>query len=130
MSAISAIALTGVQAATRRFEAAASNIANRDTIGTPSGATDSAPYVPREVRRTALATGGVAAGIGPSSRAALLQHQPGSPLADAKGYVAAPDIDLISEFVDIVSASYSFSANLRVLETDNRMMKDVLDIAV
>ncbi len=130
MSAISAIALTGVQAATRRFEAAASNIANMDTLGTTSGATDRAPYVPREVRQIALASGGVAAGIAPSSRATLLQYQPASPLADPKGYVAAPDVDLISEFVDIASASYSFVANLRVIEADSRMMKDVLDIAV
>lgn len=130
MSPISAIALSGVQAATRRFEAAASNIANQRSAGATTASAGDTPYAPLEVRQTAQASGGVIADIAPSSRAAILQYDPTSPVADANGYVAAPDIDFISELVDLATASYSFTANLRVLDSENQMMKDVLDIAV
>lgn len=130
MSPVSAIALSGVTAATRRFEVAASNIANVRSTGATDAARGPAPYTPLEVNQRPNASGGVVATISSSSRAALLQYDPGAPYADARGYVASPAVDMIGEVVDLVSARHAFDANLAVLRSDTKMMKDVLDIAV
>ena len=42
--------------------------------------------------------------------------------------VAAPDIDLASEMVNLVTAEHDFAANLLVLRAGSDMMASLLDI--
>ena len=128
MNPVSAIALSGLNASTLRVRAAASNIANAQT----KGATDGQPgvYVPLDVLESVQANGGVAARIAPSSRSALLAYDPGAPYANAQGYVATPDVDMVAETIGLAMASHAFTANLAVLRTADDMERSLLDLKV
>jgi flagellar basal-body rod protein FlgC len=128
MSAIASIALSGLNAATLRVTAAASNLANARSNGAVRG--EPSPYAPLEVQQSAVATGGVTAQLAPSAREPLLAYDPSAPYANAEGSVAAPDIDPADEVVALAMATYSFSANLAVIRTESDMMDALLDTKV
>jgi flagellar basal-body rod protein FlgC len=132
MSAISSIALSGLNAATLRVQAAASNLANARSNGAVRGEAilgneGPEPYAPVEVHQQAITTGGVAAQLAPSSREPLLTYDPSAPYANAEGFVASPDIDPADEVVALAMATYSFSANLAVIRTESEMMDALLN---
>ena len=55
-------------------------------------------------------------------------YDPGHPDADENGNVALPDINIISEMVDMMSASRAYEANASVISAAKNMAKDALDI--
>ncbi len=130
MNPVTGIALSGLNASTLRLQASANNIANLRSRGAAPGATGQAVYMPLEVQQTSLASGGVEAALAPSARAALLAYDPSASFANAQGYVATPDIDLAEEMIGLVTARYSFAANLEVMRTSNAMQDDVLHILI
>ncbi len=127
MSPVRAIALSGINTATRRLETSASNIANYRSNGALAEGGEPAVYAPLEVQLAAQASGGVSASIAPSARAALLAYDPQASFADARGYVAAPDVDLVRETMELAMASYELAANLAVIRTADDMTRAVLD---
>lgn len=54
--------------------------------------------------------------------------EPGNPLADAKGYVKMPNVDVVGEMVNTMSASRSYQANVEVLNTVKSMMLKTLTL--
>ncbi len=128
MNTLSSIALSGVNAATLRAQAAASNIANVRSNGAAPGAAGPAAYTPLEVEQAATGYGGVDAKLAPAAREALLAYDPSAPYANSAGFVTMPDVDLASEFLQLMTARQSFAANLQVLRTSDEMLGDVLSI--
>jgi flagellar basal-body rod protein FlgC len=122
------IALSGLDAATLRLRASASNIVNMNSRGATPGAAGPAVYTPVEVRQTALASGGVESALTPSARAAILSYDPSAPFPDSSGYVSAPDIDPAAEFINLLTARSSYAAGLAVVRTSDDMMKDAIEI--
>ena len=57
-----------------------------------------------------------------------LVFQPGNPLADAKGYVRMPNVDVTGEMVNTISASRSYQANVEVLNTTKSLMLKTLTL--
>jgi len=53
---------------------------------------------------------------------------PGHPDADGEGYVAMPDIDVIAEMVDLMTASRSYEANINAVNTTRDMALRALEI--
>ncbi len=125
MTYLTGIALSGLKAASLRVQASASNIANLRSSGATPGGGGQAAYQPLEIHETACASGGVEAALAASSRDALLVYDPSAPFANAQGYVAMPDIDLVDEMLQLAAARYSFAANLEVLRTADEMQDDV-----
>jgi len=128
MNPVTAIALSGLNAAARRVEVSANNIANQSSRGALPGVDGPAAYTPLEVQLAAQAGGGVSASIAPSSRAALIAYDPQSAFANARGYVAAPAIDLTDETINLALASYDFAANLAVIRTADDMTRAMLEM--
>jgi flagellar basal-body rod protein FlgC len=54
--------------------------------------------------------------------------QPGHPDADAEGYVAFPEIDLTTEFVNALEASRAYEANVAAIEVTKEMASRALRI--
>ena len=134
MSSISTIALSGMNAATRRLEVSASNVANAGSTGAlpnvdgtlPAGA--QAAYAPLEVVQTANASGGTQTSVTTVKPPTTAVSDPQAPFANQNGLVAAPNVDLSQELVNQMIASESYAANAKVLAADNRMTKTLLDI--
>jgi len=131
MSPVSAIALSGIKAALQRFDAAANNIANVRSYGPLPGAAAAgypAAYTPVDVVQLSVSGGGVVSRVINSPRGPIAYYDPSAPYADADGMVAAPDIDLASEMVNLVTAELDFAANLMVLRAESEMMASLFDI--
>ncbi|WP_439393265.1 flagellar basal body rod protein FlgC [Bradyrhizobium sp. PMVTL-01] len=130
---ILSIATSGLSAASLRVSVAASNIANISATGplpASGGSSTSAgagiaptfPYVPLRVDQVSQSSGstpgGTAATVSTVSPSYTAQSDPGSPFANQDGLVAAPNVDLASEFVQLATAKYSFIANAKVIQAD------------
>jgi len=118
---------SGMAAARLRVNTLAANIANAETTRTPEGG----PYRPRHVvqgaadvpgsfsdslERMTLKKPQVMAVIEDQSPPRLV-HQPGHPDADANGYVAYPNINIVSTMTDLMSASRLYQAHATALES-------------
>ena len=57
-----------------------------------------------------------------------LVYDPGHPEADEEGYVRMPDIEVITEMVDMMAASRAYEANAAAISAAKRMVNEALDI--
>lgn len=124
------IAGSAMTAQSKRMNVAASNLANADSATGPDGQPYRAKQVIFQVDAAAGAeTGGVkVTGVEESQAPDKLVFQPGNPLADAKGYVKMPNVDVVGEMVNSMSASRSYQANVEVLNTVKSMMLKTLTL--
>ena len=101
-----------------RAEVVAANMANAETTRTADGT----PYKRQHVvfRSTmadamsahgAVANGVEVAGVVEDQSPALQRYEPGHPDADANGYVSYPDINPLTEMVDLMGATRAYGAN-------------------
>jgi len=61
-------------------------------------------------------------------RPPVMKYEPSHPEADAEGYVAYPDINLVEEMVNMMSAARSFEANVTAVTTAKDMAMKALEI--
>ncbi|MEA2154233.1 MAG: flagellar basal-body rod protein FlgC [Solirubrobacteraceae bacterium] len=134
-------AASGLSAERLRMDVTAENLANAQTT---RGA-DGQPYRRKVVALEqagggfgatldgALRGGGSSAGVrvaGISDDATpnRLVYDPGHPDADARGYVSMPNVQPVTEMVDLISASRGYEANVTVMQTAKQMFSKTLDI--
>ncbi|MFQ5608139.1 MAG: flagellar basal body rod protein FlgC [Candidatus Zixiibacteriota bacterium] len=55
-------------------------------------------------------------------------YDPGHPDANEEGYVNMPDIEIINEMVDMISANRAYEANIAAVSTAKRMINEAMDI--
>lgn len=56
-------------------------------------------------------------------------YDPNHPHADENGYVHMPNVNIVKEMVDMITASRSFEANVTALSTSRQMFNAALQIA-
>lgn len=57
-----------------------------------------------------------------------LVYDPSHPDADEDGYVRLPNVDLLKEMVDLISASRSYEANVTVFNASKSMLMKALEL--
>lgn len=108
------IANTGLGAHQVWLDALAGNIANANTVRSM----DQSAYQARFVVLAPRADGGVeVAGFAAGSAQGRVVSQPDSPLADADGYVRAPDMDMASEMSQLIMAQRGYQSSVQVTKT-------------
>ncbi len=123
------IALSGLMAQDQRLSATASNIANATTTGalpTPQ-LPASTVYKPLSVSYTALTGGGVGANVTADPNGYSPVYDPSAPYANSQGLIAAPNVDLTQEIVNLLVTKTVYKANVDVIKTQSQMMGDLLD---
>ena len=55
-------------------------------------------------------------------------HDPGHPDADAQGYVEMPNVDSVSEMVDLISASRAYEANVTAMQAAKTLFNKTLEL--
>jgi flagellar basal-body rod protein FlgC len=55
-------------------------------------------------------------------------HDPDHPDADADGFVKMPDIEIVTEMVDMMASARAYEANTMAVATAKEMAKNALDI--
>src|SRR5215813_6389163 len=114
MNSILSNAISGMQAATRRLEVSARNVANALTNGAlPDAQGNFAPgvpqaYTPSRVDQVDQAGGGTRAIVSPIVPGYVPTYDPTAPYANADGQVAAPNVDLVGEAAQQLIARYAF----------------------
>jgi len=125
------IARTGLIAQRTRLNVSAANIANAHVTRTLEGG----PYRAKNVvlRAVPLAPGSPLRKVevyaikdDPSPFREV--YDPGHPDADARGIVKYPNVDVITEMVELLSAGRAYEANLNVLTTTKSMFLKTLDL--
>jgi flagellar basal-body rod protein FlgC len=126
------IALSGLNAATNRVSASASNIANVMTAGSLQ-AGKQAPYDALTTRQIAQSDAqgqgsGVQSEVVSAGRPFVPSYAPDSPFADENGIIGTPNVDLAEEAVNLSLAKMTYKANISVIKTAEEMSDELLRI--
>jgi flagellar basal-body rod protein FlgC len=134
------ISASGLTAERLRMNVTAENLANAESTRGANGG----PY-----RRKLVVLEEDGASAGPASFGSQLQgaiggvkatqvaedsapdrlvYDPSHPDADARGYVHMPNVNPVTEMVDLISASRSYEANVTAMQTAKQMYSKTLDI--
>lgn len=132
MSLFSVFDISGsaLSAQSKRLNISASNMANAESVAGPDGK----PYRARQVvfqldTRPGQETGGVKVSEVIESHAPeRLMYDPGHPFADSHGYIHLPNVDVVGEMVNSLSASNSYQANIEVMNTAKTLMLKTLTL--
>jgi len=114
------IAGSAMSAQSARLNTVASNLANADAV---TGDPNTVYKARMPVFKTATETGSADSagvqvmGIVESSRTPEKRYEPGHPMADADGYVYAPNVNVVEEMVNMISASRSYQSSVDVMNT-------------
>ena len=73
-----------------------------------------------------LGNGVKVAGIVEKDGPLEVRYEPTHPFADADGYVYYPNVSVVEEMADMMSASRSFTVNVEVFNTAKTMMQKTL----
>jgi flagellar basal-body rod protein FlgC len=138
------ISASGLTAERLRMDVTAENLANAQTT---RGA-DGQPYRRKEVLlqeapgsfgaslSAAMGTNGSSQGGGVQV-AGIVQdnatplkrvYDPGHPDADADGYVSMPNVDTVTEMVDLISAQRAYEANVTAMQAAKQMFSRTLEL--
>jgi flagellar basal-body rod protein FlgC len=124
------IAGSGMSAQSVRLNTVASNLANAESVSSTAEGAYRARHPVFEAVKQGLAAGkGIEPGaavkvsdIMEDGRAPEMRYQPGNPLANADGYVFAPNVNVVEEMVDMISASRAYQNNVEVLNTSKELL--------
>lgn len=138
------VAGSGLAAERLRMDVTAGNLANAETTQGANGQ----PYRRREVVLQEAPVGGQSFGSmlasASSSPAAVSGVQvagivedpspprqvydPGNPAANAQGYVQMPNVNPVTEMVDLISSSRSYEANVTAMQSAKSMFTQTLGL--
>ncbi len=143
------IASTGMSAQRLRLDVISNNIANatttRDVSGDGPFRRDRVVFTPinlRNVWRSPVYPDGLGTGMGMGVKVMKIEKDM-SPLnykydpthvdaiqsGDKKGYVALPNVNIVTEMTDMISASRSYEANAQVVMGSRQMFNKALEIS-
>jgi flagellar basal-body rod protein FlgC len=66
--------------------------------------------------------------LAPDASEFRVVHDPGHPDADEEGYVLLPNVDVITEMVDMIAASRAYEANVSAVQAAKDMFNQALKI--
>ena len=130
LSNIFNVAGSAMSAQSQRLNTTASNIANADSAAGPDGQV----YRSKQVVFAAVPMGGAeSSGVAvqqvvEDSAPPKMVYDPSHPLADANGYVAMPNVNVVEEMVNMISASRSYQNNVDTMNATKSMLLKTLTI--
>ncbi|HHT26246.1 MAG TPA: flagellar basal body rod protein FlgC [Firmicutes bacterium] len=136
------ISASGLTAERLRMDVIASNIANANSTRSPNGtayrrliavleaAETEDGKARRSLRQADLFRGaGVRVGSVAADQSPLQTiYDPTHPDADAAGYVTLPNVNPVTEMVDLIAATRAYEANVTVLNATKQMALKALEI--
>jgi flagellar basal-body rod protein FlgC len=129
------IAGSGLSAQSVRLNTVASNLANAESVAGDPNKVYKSRHPVFEAVRASLNAGpndGNAAvrvrGIMESNATPTARYEPGNPLANSEGYVYAPNVNVVEEMVDMISASRAYQNNVEVMNTSKELMLATLKL--
>lgn len=124
------IAATGMSAQTVRLNTTASNMANANV----ASSTPDTVYKPRHaifetMRKDTDGASGVAVNsIREEKAPGRKEYNPTHPKADVNGYIYMPNVSVVDEMANMISASRSYQFNVEVANSAKQMLQRTLQL--
>lgn len=137
ISSIFDIAGSGMTAQSVRLNTTASNIANAETASSSADqvyrgrhAVFSTLYnnLTSDSYETPAAAGVEVAGIVESQAPLQPRYEPNHPQANEEGYVYYPNVNVVEEMTNMISASRSFQVNVEMMNSAKQMVQRILTL--
>ena len=124
------VAGSAMNAQSQRLNTVASNLANADSATSANGEA----YRAKQVVFAATPVGADGA-MGVRVEAVIddqspmkVVYDPKNPLADGKGYVTMPNVNVVEEMVNMISASRSYQSNVEMMNTAKTLLMKTLGL--
>jgi len=128
------VSASGIYAQRVRMDVIANNIANADSTRTAQGG----PYRRQRVAFRAaydqvagnkvIPAGVSVENVTEDPTDYRQVYDPGHPDADANGYVRMPNVNVVEEMVDMISATRAYEANVTVMNATKSMISSGIDL--
>ncbi|BBD77811.1 flagellar basal body rod protein FlgC [Hydrogenophilus thermoluteolus] len=124
------VAGSALSAQSVRLNTTASNLANVESVVDENGQPYRSKQVVFQVRpiQGEVAKGVRVKEIVESAAPFRMVYDPHNPAADANGYVRMPNVNVVEEMVNMISASRSYQNNVEVMNTARDLLKKTLSI--
>ena len=136
---------SGLTAERLRMDVISNNIANANTTRTDRGGAYHRRYVvfeprvrePKTFEQTLMRAVGLSRQTGEGVRAVQIAeddtpgpmvYEPGHPDANAEGYVEKPNVNIVTEMVDMITAQRAYEANSTAINAAKAMISKALEI--
>lgn len=135
------ISASGLTAERLRMDVTSENLANAQSTRTPEGGPYRRKVVVLQQAQTGFA-GELAGAIGVNSAPAGVEaagivadknplrrvYDPGHPDANANGYVLMPNVNPVTEMVDLIDASRAYQANVTAMQTTKSAFSKTIEL--
>jgi flagellar basal-body rod protein FlgC len=123
------VAGSAMTAQAKRLNVVASNLANADSTASSTGEV----YKARQVVFKTAALGAGAEGVAvekviEDKSPMRIVHNPAHPAADGNGNVTMPNVNVVDEMVNMISASRAYQNNVEMMNTVKAMLNKTLQI--
>ncbi|WP_339485886.1 flagellar basal body rod protein FlgC [Pseudomonas sp. EL_65y_Pfl2_R95] len=137
------IAGTGMSAQSTRLNTISSNIANAESVSSNIDQTYRARHPVFATmfqqaqgdgsgslfaEQDAAGSGVQVLGIVEDQSSLMPRYEPNHPAADENGYVYYPNVNVVEEMADMISASRAFQTNVEMMNTAKQMLQKVLTL--
>ena len=120
---------SAMSAQAQRLNTVASNLANADSVTTAKGEAYRAKQVVFEAVPNGAGGTGVRVQQVVEDASPLKQvYDPKHPMADDKGYVAMPNVNVVDEMVNMLSASRSYQTNVETMNAAKSLLLKTLTL--
>ncbi|MGX9461060.1 flagellar basal body rod protein FlgC [Shewanella sp. A14] len=123
---------SGMSAQSIRLNTTASNIANADSVSSSVDQTYRSRHPVFEAEMLKAngqqnsSPGVNVKGIVESDKPLLKEYSPDHPLADGDGFIYKPNVNVMEEMADMISASRSYQMNVQVADATKSMLQQTL----
>jgi len=123
---------SALHAQTLRLNTVSSNMANANSISSSTGETYRArmpvfaPLLNNPYGEKKQSAGVKVLGIVESKKPLRTEYAPDSPLANEEGYVFLPNVNMVEEMTNMISAARAYQSNVEVMNTAKKMLMRTL----
>ena len=139
LTSIFDVAGSGMNAQSVRLNTTASNIANAESASSSVGDVYRGRHPVFQARMLSEMQGGMnlpqghsvgvdVAGVVESNAPLQRRYEPEHPLSDDEGYVFYPNVNVVEEMTNMISASRSFQVNVETMNSAKQMIQRVLTL--
>ncbi|MCX7221081.1 MAG: flagellar basal body rod protein FlgC [Burkholderiales bacterium] len=124
------VAGSAMSAQAQRLNVVSSNLANADSVTSSNGQ----PYKAKQVVFSAVptisstSTAVKVSEVVENANPPKIMYDPKHPLAYEKGYVAMPNVNVVEEMVNMISASRSYQTNVETMNAAKTMLLKTLTL--
>lgn len=126
------VAGSAMSAQSVRLNTTASNLSNADSVSSSTNQTYRARHPVFSTllndRMDEASVGVQVLGVVESQAPLKMEYEPNHPLANRDGYIFRPNVNVVEEMANMISASRSYQTNVEILNTSKQLMMKTLTL--